>query len=52
MDFMTPAAFDILVIINIVVGLFIAGRRLMKDLRAPLPNEAHDSPFTSPGTDS
>ncbi len=50
MDFMTPAAFDILVIVNIAVGIVIAGRRLVKDIRGPLPDdapawahEAHDS---------
>ena len=42
MDFMTPAAFDILVISNIAVGVVLAGRRLMKDIRAPLPDEAPD----------
>ena len=42
MDFMTPTAFDILVISNIAVGLVLAGRRLVKDIRAPLPDEAPD----------
>ncbi len=40
MDFMTPAAFDILVIVNIAVGAVIAGRRLVKDIRGPLPDDA------------
>lgn len=61
MDFMTPAAFDILVISNIVIGVVLAGRRLVKDIRTPLPDDAPDwagaaydssSKAASPTTDS
>lgn len=37
---MRPEDFDILIIGNIIVGLVLAGRRLVKDLRAPLSDEA------------
>lgn len=36
---MRPEDFDILIIVNIIVGLVLAGRRLVKDLRAPLSDE-------------
>ena len=55
MDFMTPEAFDILIVGNIVIGLVLAGRRLRRDLRAPRPADipaAYDSPAASPAADS
>ena len=42
MDFFTPEFFDLLVIVNIVVGVIIAGRRFLKDIRGPLPDDAPD----------
>ena len=36
---MRPEVFDILIIGNIIVGLVLAGRRLVKDLRAPLSDD-------------
>lgn len=40
MDFLTPEFFDLLVIVNIVIGVVIAGRRFHKDIRGPLPDDA------------
>ena len=42
MDRLTPEFFDILIILNIVVGLVIAGRRFLVDIRGPVPDEAPD----------
>ncbi len=42
MDRLTPEFFDILIILNIVVGLVIAGRRFRADIRGPMPDEAPD----------
>lgn len=39
---MRPEVFDILIIGNIIVGLVLAGRRLVKDLRAPLSDDVSD----------
>ena len=42
MDSLTPEFFDFLVIVNIVIGVIIAGRRFLKDIRGPLPDDAPD----------
>ena len=42
MDSLTPEFFDLLVIVNIVIGVIIAGRRFLKDVRGPLPEDAPD----------
>ena len=38
-DFLTPEIFDAVVIVNIAVGLLVAGRRFVKDLSRPLPDD-------------
>ena len=40
MDSLGPEFFDALVIANVVIGLAIAGRRFLRDIRAPLPDDA------------
>ena len=61
MDFLTPEFFDALIIANVIIGLAIAGRRLRRDIRGPLPDDAPEwahvrhmstSPNTSSGHDS
>ena len=42
MNSLTPEFFDFLVIVNIVIGVIIAGRRFLKDIRGPLPEDAPD----------
>ena len=39
-DWLTPQVFDLVVILNIAIGLALAGRRFARDLRRPLPAEA------------
>lgn len=39
---LTPEVFDALIVANLVVGLFLAGRRFLRDIRGPLPEEAPD----------
>ena len=43
LDFLTPEVFDALIIVNLAVGLFLAGRRFRKDLKGPLPEDAPPS---------
>ena len=40
MESLTPEIFDFLVFANIVVGVAIAGRRFLSDIRGPLPEDA------------
>ena len=40
MDILTPEFFDTLVIANVIIGLAIAGRRFLRDIRGPLPDDA------------
>lgn len=40
LDFLQPEVFDALIIINIILGLLVAGRRFRQDLRGPLPADA------------
>jgi len=40
MEILTPEFFDALVIANVVIGLAIAGRRFLRDIRGPLPDDA------------
>ncbi len=40
MDSLRPEFFDALVIANVIIGLAIAGRRFLRDIRAPLPDDA------------
>ncbi len=42
MESLTPEIFDLLVIINIILGVIIAGRRFLRDVRGPLPDDAPD----------
>lgn len=39
-DFLTPGVFDVFVIVNIALGVLIAGRRFVKDIRGSLPEDA------------
>ena len=39
-DWLTPQIFDLLVMVNIALGLALAGRRFVRDLRLPLPDDA------------
>ena len=39
---LTPEVFDALVIVNVLIGVFLAGRRFLKDVRGPLPDDAPD----------
>lgn len=39
-DFLTPPTFDAIIVINIALGLMLALRRFVMDLRRPLPDEA------------
>ena len=39
---LTPEVFDALIVANLVAGLFLAGRRFLKDIRSPLPEDAPD----------
>lgn len=39
MDTLTPGFFDALVIANVIIGLAVAGRRFLRDIRAPLPDD-------------
>lgn len=41
--FLKPEVFDAIIIINIVFGLVIAGRRFLKEIRGPLPDDAPPS---------
>lgn len=43
LDFLTPDVFNAIIIINIVVGLVIAGRRFRSDISGPLPDDAPQS---------
>lgn len=62
MDILTPEFFDALVIANVIIGLGIAGRRFLRDIRGPLPDDAPEwaharysipaSPNTSSSQDS
>ncbi len=51
LDYLKPEVFDAIIIINIVLGLLIAGRRFLKEIRGPLPEDApssaHDAYETS-----
>ncbi len=38
-DFLTPQVFDAIVTINILMGLIVAGRRFLRDLGRPLPDD-------------
>ncbi|MCY4537908.1 MAG: hypothetical protein OXE52_06720 [Chloroflexi bacterium] len=40
LDILTPEFFDTLVIANVIIGLAIAGRRFLRDIRGPLPDDA------------
>ncbi len=40
MDILTPEFFDALVTANVIIGLAIAGRRFLRDIRGPLPDDA------------
>ncbi|MDE2820049.1 MAG: hypothetical protein OXN94_09490 [Chloroflexota bacterium] len=40
MDVLRPEFFDALVIANVIIGLAIAGRRFLRDIRGPLPDDA------------
>ncbi len=40
MDSLRPEFFDALVIANVIIGLAIAGRRFLSDIRGPLPDDA------------
>ena len=44
-SFMTREMFDILILINIAVGLVLAGIRLRQDLTRPLPPENKSEDF-------
>jgi len=39
---LTPEVFDALVIVNVLIGVFLAGRRFRKDLNSPTPDDAPD----------
>ena len=39
-DFLSPQVFDALIAINIAVGVILAGRRFIRDLGRPLPDDA------------
>lgn len=39
-EFLSPEVFDAIIIMNIIVGLIIAGRRFRKDLSDPIPEDA------------
>ncbi len=39
-DTLTAQVFDVIVAINIIVGVLIAGRRFARDLGRPLPDDA------------
>lgn len=40
---MRPEVFDAIIIVNIALGLLIAGRRFRRDIRGPLPEDAPHS---------
>lgn len=42
MQNLTPEIFDALIIANIIIGLALAGRRFLRDIRGPLPIDAPD----------
>ncbi|MDE2777198.1 MAG: hypothetical protein OXI77_14810 [Chloroflexota bacterium] len=37
---LTPEVFDALIVVNLVIGVFLAGRRFLRDIRGPLPEDA------------
>ena len=39
---LTPEVFDALIGVNLVIGVFLAGRRFVRDIRSPLPDDAPD----------
>ncbi len=41
-DSLTPEIFDALIVVNIVLGFFLAGRRFLKDISRPLADDAPD----------
>ena len=49
-ELLTPQFFDLLIVISLALGVILAGRRFVRDLRLPQPDDApmdlHD---TQPG---
>ncbi len=43
LDFLTPDLFNAIIVINIVLGLVIAGRRFRRDISSPLPDDVPQS---------
>ena len=43
LDFLTPDLFNAIIVINIVLGLAIAGRRFRRDIGGPLTRDAPQS---------
>lgn len=52
MDFLTPEFFNTLIIINMIVGLLLAGFRFYKDMTRPLPPSRRSSRLTRPDDDT
>ncbi|MDE2638640.1 MAG: hypothetical protein OXI30_19920 [Chloroflexota bacterium] len=43
LEFPTPDVFNAIIVVNIVLGLAIAGRRFRRDISSPLPDDAPQS---------
>lgn len=39
-DLLTPQFFDLLVVLSLALGVLLAGRRFLRDLRKPPPDDA------------
>ena len=49
-ELLTPQFFDLMVIISLALGVILAGRRFVRDLRLPPPDDAPmDLRDTQPG---
>ena len=46
MEFLKPEVFDGLVILNIIIGFILAGRRLYQDFTRPYPENQRSSSST------
>lgn len=39
-DLLTPQFFDLLIVLSLALGMLLAGRRFLRDLRTPPPDDA------------
>ena len=39
-DLLTPQFFDLMIVVSLALGVLLAGRRFLRDLRKPPPDDA------------